>query len=145
MRIFKRRTQYFVEHGLQLRFARFVLLFMLGCCVVTALAVFYATFSVLSEKLMGIYPQARLTEIFRAAYGALGVALVVMVPVIFYGALVFSHRLAGPMPKIYQALRDIGGGNFDVRLTLRKRDELRELADGINAMAAQLKERETKK
>ena len=145
MSMLKRRTQYFVERGLQLRFARFVLLFMLSGCVATALIVFYATFSVLSEKLMGIYPQSRLTEIFRAAYGAFGVALLVMVPVIFYGAVVFSHRLAGPMPKIYQALRDIGAGNFSVRLTLRKRDELRELADVINAMAAQLKERETKK
>ena len=144
MRVSKRR-QYFVERGLQLRFARFVLLFMLGCCVVTGLVVFYSTFTVLSEKLMGIYPQARLVEIFRRAYGAFFLAVLFLIPVIFFAAVVFSHRLAGPRPKIYQTLRDIGTGQYDVQLTLRENDELKELADIINAMAAQLKEKETKK
>ena len=145
MPVFPRRKRYFVERAFQLRFARFMLAFMLAGCVLTAFVVFYTTFMVLSEKLVGIYPQSRLTEIFRSTYSALFLGLLCVTPVIFYGAVVFSHRLAGPLPKIYQALRDIGGGNFDVRLVLRKKDELKDLADGINAMAAQLKEREAKK
>jgi methyl-accepting chemotaxis protein len=145
MSLFARRKRYFVERGFQLRFARFVLLFMLACCLITGLSVFYATFVVLSDKLAGIYPQGRLAQVLRPAYSGLFFGLVVVMPVIFYGAVVFSHRLAGPLPKIYQALRDIGAGNFDVKLTLRKKDELKELADEINAMAVRLKERETPK
>lgn len=140
-----RRKSYFVERGFQLRFARFVLVFMVSACVATALIVFYATFTVLSTRLVGIYPQARLAEIFRSAYVALFVGVLAVTPVIFYGALVFSHRLAGPLPKIYRVLRGIGEGNFDVNLVLRKKDELKELAEVINDMAAKLKERETKK
>ena len=140
-----RRKQYFVERKLQMRFARFVLLFMLAGCAATGFAVFYATFMILSERLIGIYPQARLVEIFHSLYGALFLALLLVTPVIFYVAIVLSHRVAGPLPKIYQALRDIGGGNFDTHLILRKKDELKELAETINDMATQLKERELKK
>ena len=145
MSLFARRQKYFIERGFQLRFARFVLVFMLVCCGITGFTVFYVTFTVLSEKLVGIYPQNRLIDVFRSAYVSLVLGLLFAAPIIFYSALVFSHRLAGPLPKIYQAVRDIGGGNFDVKLVLRKKDELKELAELINAMAAQLKQRETKK
>ena len=145
MSLFARRQKYFIERGFQLRFARFVLVFMLVCCGITGFTVFYVTFTVLSEKLVGIYPQNRLIDVFRSAYVSLVLGLLFATPIIFYSALVFSHRLAGPLPKIYQALRDIGGGNFDVKLVLRKKDELKELAEIINALAAQLKQRETKK
>ena len=140
-----RRKRIFVERGLQLRFARFVILYMVVCCLVTAFIVFYATFAVLSEKLVGIYPQNRLPEIFGRAYIAFFGGLLVSVPVLFYGALTFSHRIAGPLPKIYQVLDEIGSGHFDTQLTLRKNDELLELANRINRMTAKLKERESRR
>lgn len=144
MSLFPRRKKYFVERALQLRFARFVLFFMFISCAITGCAVFYSTFAILSEKLVGIYPQGRLIEIFRSAYLAFGFGLLVVTPIIFYGAIVFSHRVAGPLPKIYQALRRIGNGEWDDRLVLRKNDELKELADVINEMADKLKQRESK-
>ena len=144
MALFSRRKKYFVERALQLRFARFVLVFMFLSCAITACAVFYSTFMILSEKLVGIYPQGRLIEIFRSVYFAFGLVLVLVAPVIFYVAVVFSHRIAGPLPKIYQTLRNIGNGQWDERLVLRKHDELKELADVINEMAAKLKQRENK-
>src|SRR5437868_1359387 len=145
MPFFARRKQYFVERGLQLRFARAALFFVMTCCILTAFVVFYTTFVALSDKLVGIYPQARLSGILRSAYTNVLLGLLVVAPVVFYAAIVFSHRVAGPLPKITQALRDIGTGKFDTRLTLRKKDELKELAEAINAMAAQLKERESQK
>jgi HAMP domain-containing protein len=139
-----RRKRVVVERGMQLRFARFVILYMLGCCVVTACIVFYATFSILGEKLAGIYPQNRLPEIFTQAYVAFFVSLLVAMPPLFYGALAFSHRIAGPLPKIYRALDEIGEGKFDGKLTLRKNDELKELAEHINRMAEKLQQRESR-
>ncbi len=136
-----RRKKYFVDRGLQLRFARFVLIFVFISCAVTACAVFYSTFFVLGEKLVRIYPQGRLIEIFRSAYWAFGLSVLLIAPVIFYGAVVFSHRLAGPLPKIYRMLRNIGDGQFDEKLVLRKHDELKELADVIDEMSDKLKQR----
>ena len=136
-----RRKRIFVERGMQLRFARFVLIYMLICSVITATIVFFATSSLLGEKLAGIYPQSRLTEIFGRVYIAFFLSLLASAPLLFYGALVFSHRIAGPLPKIYRALDDIGAGNFDVKVTLRQHDELVDLAEHINRMAARLKQK----
>lgn len=140
-----RRKQYFVERGLQLRFARFVILFAFIASLVTGLIIFFTTFLILGQKLSQVYPQGRLVEIFRSAYLAAFGSFVVILPLLFYFSIKFSHRIAGPLPKIYQALRDIGNGNFDVRLVLRKRDELVELADIINDTAGKLKERDKNK
>ena len=136
-----RRKRIFIERGMQLRFVRFILTYMLICSVVTATIVFFATVALLGEKLVGIYPQSRLPEIFGPVYIAFFLSLLASAPILFYGALVFSHRIAGPLPKIYKALEDIGSGNFDVKLTLRKNDELMELVDHINRMAARLKQK----
>ena len=123
---------------MQLRFARFVLAYMVVCCIITATLVFFATTALLGEKLAGIYPESRLPEIFGRVYVAFFLCLLASAPLLFYGALVFSHRIAGPLPKIYKALDDIGNGHFDVKLTLRKQDELVELAEHINRMAERL-------
>ncbi|OGW90555.1 MAG: hypothetical protein A3D28_04375 [Omnitrophica bacterium RIFCSPHIGHO2_02_FULL_63_14] len=140
-----RRKQYFVERGLQLRFARFVILFVFLAALATGLTVFYTTYFLLGQRLADVYPQGRLVEIFRGVHIAFLINLLVIVPLIFYGSILFSHRIAGPLPKIYEALRQIGRGNFDVRLVLRKSDELVDLANTINQAAADLKQREAGK
>ena len=134
-----RRKKIFVERGMQLRFARFMIVYNVVCCLTIAAIVFYTTSAYLGEKIADIYPQSRLPEIFNRAYLTLAFALLASIPILFYGALLFSHRIAGPLPKIYRALDDIGKGNFNSILTLRKNDELRDLADHINQMTAALK------
>ncbi len=139
-----RRTQYLVDRGLQLRFTRFVLFFVFIASILTGLTIFYTTFMMLGQKLADVYPQGRLVTIFRSVHVAFFICMVVILPTIFYITILFSHRIAGPLPKIYQALRNIARGDFDIRLTLRKNDELRELVDEIHQMAKSLKEREPK-
>ena len=140
-----RRKQYLVDRGIQLRFARFVIAFVFLASILTGLTIFFTTFMMLGEKLAAVYPQGRLMEIFRSVYLAFFIDMIVLAPVIFAGSIMFSHRIAGPLPKIYQVLRDIGNGNFDHHLVLRKNDELKELANTINEMTMNLKNREAKK
>lgn len=140
-----RRKQYLVVRATQLRFARFVIAFAFGTALITGLTVFYTTFLMLGERLSTVYPQGRLVALFRSVHVALFIDLVLMLPVIFWGSIVFSHRFAGPLPKIYATLRRIGAGDFDTHLMLRKNDELGELTDAINEMAQNLREREKKK
>jgi methyl-accepting chemotaxis protein len=140
-----RRKKVLVDRGLQFRFAKFVILFVFIACLLTGVTIFYTTFLLLGERLEQVYPQGRLVDIFRGVHIAFFVNFVVILPFIFYGSIVFSHRVAGPLQKIYQGLSSIGEGNFDVRLVLRKNDELRDLADAVNQMAKNLKDRESKK
>ena len=138
------RKKYFVQRDMQLRFARFVVLLALISSLLTGAAIFFTTFTLMGEKLADVYPQARLVLIFQSVYFWAFMSLLAAIPFIFWGAIVFSHRIAGPLPKIYQAIRSLGDGNYDVKLTLRKYDELRELVDAINETAARLKQREHK-
>lgn len=140
-----RRKQYFTERGMQLRFARFVILFVLVSSLLTALTIFYTTFLMLGDRLAQVYPQGRLVEIFRSVHVAFIVNLLAILPAIFLGSILFSHRVAGPLPKIYQALRAIGQGDFETKLVLRKHDELKDLVEAVNAMSAALKKREALK
>ncbi len=136
------RKEYIIQRGLQFRFARFVILLALASAVLTGGAIFLTTFMLMGEKLADVYPQARLVVIFRSVYFWSGISLLAAVPFIFWGSILFSHRIAGPLPKIYQALKTMGDGNYDIKLTLRKNDELRELVDNINDLAAKLRQRQ---
>ena len=103
------------------------------------------TFLLMGERLASVYPQGRLVPIFQSVYATSFLSLLAVLPLIFYGSIVFSHRVAGPLPKIYRLLKDIGQGDFDQKLILRKNDELKELADAINEMTTNLKNREARK
>jgi methyl-accepting chemotaxis protein len=140
-----RRSKYVVQREMQLRFARFVILFAVAASLITGLTIFYTTFFMLGERLADVYPQGRLVTIFRNAHIAMVVNLILILPPIFWISLRYSHRIAGPLPKIYSALKEIRDGNFDVNLTLRKNDELNELAILINELAKSLKEKGTTK
>ena len=138
------RKNYFVQRGMQLRFARFVILLAFISALLASGAIFFTTFMLMGEKLAHVYPQARLVVIFQSVYFWAAMSVLAAVPFIFLGAIIFSHRIAGPLAKIYSALDMIGEGNFNLKLTLRNTDELRELADHINAMAEKLQKREQK-
>ena len=140
-----KRRQYFIIPGLQLRFARFVVVFVFISCILTALVVFYTTFMMLGSKLADVYPQGRLAVIFKSAHLVFLLNMFVLLPIIFCFSIMFSHRVAGPLPKIYETLRQIGRGDFRVNLILRDRDELKDLAEEINQMAKNLAAKEQKK
>jgi len=56
------------------------------------------------------------------------------------GALFISRTLCLPIKKLSKASETLASGNFDVRVFLKNRDELRELADNFNYMAEKINE-----
>ena len=138
-----KRTRIIVAKDFQYRFARFVILFAFGTALVTATTVFFTTFSLLGDKLAQVYPQGRLLAVFRNVYLAFGINLIVLAPIVFYVCNLFSHRIVGPLPKIYAVLKKVGQGDLDQKVVLRKDDELRDLAEAINDMIDGLKKNRT--
>jgi nitrogen fixation/metabolism regulation signal transduction histidine kinase len=55
-------------------------------------------------------------------------------------AIWYSHRIAGPVFRITSDVRSALRGNRQVRITLRKKDELRDLAEQINLLLDELDE-----
>lgn len=66
-----------------------------------------------------------------------GVSLVVG----FVGALFFPHSIAGPIYRMEQELIEIGKGNLSKKLKLREGDSCRGLAESIDKMAGELRDR----
>jgi len=69
------------------------------------------------------------------------VELAIAAPLIVTLGLFQSHKVAGPLVRIKRALQDIADGDLSTRITLRKYDELHDLADAINQMVEQLQRR----
>lgn len=53
--------------------------------------------------------------------------------------LPIAERIADPVRRLTRAARRIARGDFDTRVAIRSRDELRRLVDAFNQMAAELK------
>ena len=66
--------------------------------------------------------------------GALGVALVL--------SLVISHGLSAPIRQLVGGTREVRRGNFAVRVPVRSRDEVGQLASSFNEMAEGLAQKE---
>jgi methyl-accepting chemotaxis protein len=135
------RKRIVVHPRLQFKFAGFVMFLTFGTAFITSAIVFFTTFSILGERLASVYPQGRLIEVFRQVYILFGITLLAAAPVIVIVSLKFSHRIVGPLPKIYRILKGVGKGNFDQKLVLREKDQLSDLADVINQMIADLRSR----
>lgn len=68
---------------------------------------------------------------------AVGVCFLLAVSI----ALLTARRFTVPLSRLVYASREIAGGNYDVSIEVRTRDELELLADSMRKMASELKER----
>ncbi|ASS73918.1 hypothetical protein CIG75_02280 [Tumebacillus algifaecis] len=79
-------------------------------------------------------------ETLQELWGRIGISLLIVAAVASLFGLRFAHGIAAPIEAITKSTRKIAAGAFDERIHQRGRDELRVMADSINAMAARLSE-----
>jgi nitrogen fixation/metabolism regulation signal transduction histidine kinase len=77
----------------------------------------------------------------RACFLFLALAVVVLGVVFIYDAVVFTHRIVGPLYRLRQVVRAVAAGEELELITLRKGDYLQEFKDDFNAMLERLEER----
>ncbi|MBM3253852.1 MAG: methyl-accepting chemotaxis protein [Candidatus Omnitrophica bacterium] len=134
------RRKYLVRK-FQLKFAGFVLVFMLIIGFVCGFIVYNSGMTVLVRRLSGVFPQHRLIAILNEMNIRLAIGFILALVLIFIASIFVSHRIAGPLVRIEKSLSDIGGGKLSLVIKLRKTDELQELAQTINNMTLSLKEK----
>ncbi len=76
-------------------------------------------------------PVQQLAGVF-VDYAPVFISLAVLVPVMAYDGIRFTHRLVGPLVRIRTALRAIAGGEQVRRVKLREDDFLHEMAAEFN-------------
>ncbi len=131
-----RRRNYFIKRELQ---GRYIFSFFLF--VILGSIIFSLIFSMLSADTLTIVyknydlqigktPLILLREILGAQWifiATAGLAVVV-------ASMFLTHRFAGPMYRFERSVEEMVKGNFDFRIHLRKKDEGKELAEGINQL-----------
>lgn len=136
-----RRRQWLVDPPLQTRFTRTLILIVCALAVAAlvglylSLAVIVATFDLQRDEVI--------VQLFRNVGLLTAMELLVCLPVLIWllvwVGIRWTHSIAGPLVRINRALRDISRGNFDTQISLRKGDSLTELAESVNELAAFLR------
>jgi len=138
-----RRRHYLVEKRFQLKFAGMIIAFMFFVAVFSSLIIYYNIWMILGEKLANVYPQGRLEAILKTANYNLFIRILMITPLVFFLAIVLSHRIAGPIQRFKLTLDEVIKGDYSKRLHLRKTDELKDAADSVNKLI-ELLERKSK-
>jgi two-component system phosphate regulon sensor histidine kinase PhoR len=68
---------------------------------------------------------------------ALVAAIMTVLLLVF--ALLFSQSISGPIKKVIAASREVASGDFSIKVILKSKDELRDLAESFNTMTEELK------
>lgn len=70
---------------------------------------------------------------------SLGMALIGLLTLLLW--IVYSHRIFGPQVPIRRQVANLMKGDYDYKISLRKNDEFKELAEELNSLAEHLKSR----
>jgi methyl-accepting chemotaxis protein len=85
-------------------------------------------------------PAAQLLAMFRDHLPVV-ICLVVLVPIMAWDAIRFTHRIVGPMVRFRRAMQTIAQGEAVVPIKLRQADYLNDLRDDFNHMLEALQRR----
>jgi methyl-accepting chemotaxis protein len=136
-----KRRVYLVKTRFQLKYTGLILIFMFSVAALAGYTVYCTGWLLMGEKLANVYPQGRLAAIMRTINLTLLLRVLFIAPLVAFVAIILSHRIAGPLYRIEKYITGVAKGDFSERLTLRKRDELKDLASAINNMTEDLKSR----
>ena len=142
-RSFKRK-KYFIAAKFQAKYIAYILLFLYVGAAIAGYTVYYTTWVTLGEKLANVYPRGRLIYIFHDANMALLLRIILITPLFVWIGVILSHRIAGPVYRIGKYLDTLIQGDYSQCLTLRKKDELKSIAEKLSQLCVKLSDEKKK-
>jgi methyl-accepting chemotaxis protein len=138
------RRKFLVNRRRQLRVAALVLLLAVALLILVNV-LFHALRSQETDVIIASAPALReVMADYDRNEMLLGIlASVVVLAGVFVVTIIETHRTAGAALNISRQLRRIGDGKYNVQLTLRKGDNLREIEGPFNEMVGSLRNRIT--
>ncbi|MBF0215524.1 MAG: hypothetical protein HQL30_00870 [Candidatus Omnitrophica bacterium] len=137
-----RRKQYVVLWRFQLKYVMYILLFLYIGAAVAGYTVYWTTWVTLGEKLANVYPQGRLVYIYKQANLTLLFRLALITPIFIVTGIMLSHRIAGPIYRICSYVNELTTGDYSKGIILRKKDELKQIAEKLVALRDSLRKRD---
>ena len=133
------RKKYLISKHFQIKYIVMILVFMLLVAWLAGFTVYCTLFALLGEKLADVYPRGRLIALFKTVNITLLINVALLVPFVVVVSVILSHRIAGPLYRIERYLNEVAQGDFSSILKLRKRDELKGVAEAINSLTQDLR------
>lgn len=133
------RVKWFMRHPIQAKYLLLVLVAMLAPMLLIGFCFYTLVFDLLARQL--VFPEAifaNLVPVIDRINNVLALTLPALSLVILWCALVLSHRFAGPIERLEDDLDRILAGETHHRVRLRKNDDLKGVADRINALARRI-------
>lgn len=124
------RRHYFVNKKLQLKYILLTVIFLLiYTFLFVCLLLAPYMFSLVSDN--PLHEQAHAARMLLNLHNSIWPILGIVILVMSFMTIYISHKVAGPVYRLKSILADVASGNLDVNLNLRKRDDLKDLADDM--------------
>jgi len=136
----RKRSRYFIKKTFQMKIIlQFIVILIIGG-IISGLELYFLASNELETKLY----QAHM-RIINTMDILLPIVIITSLTVIFllsiitvYIVLFLSHKIAGPLYKFEKITNEIGNGNLNVNVSLRKKDELLPLQTAFENMIENL-------
>ena len=132
-----RRRRVLVNPPLQFAFVK-AMLIVLGVMALAALAAVYVAIRV-TLSTFELANDPVIVSLFRSAFWLIMLELLVLTPLVVWLGILLTHKVAGPLVRIFAVLDQMSRGRYDVRITLRKGDMLVELAEAVNRLSENIR------
>lgn len=134
------RKKHLIKKDFQIRFIiKFCLIVLAGVILSTALLFFFSQGTLTSS-----FDDSRLVirktgiAILPAVIYTNLITLGVVSLIVIFVTLYISHKIAGPMFRFEKEIQIIAQGNLSSMIVLRKKDQVKEMADSLNQMTKSL-------
>lgn len=92
-------------------------------------------------RLLGQHEQESLVHMIRETNRRLIPQLLILLGLIGVLSIFISHKVAGPVFRLERSIREMAAGNFALNFTLRKGDELAEMAHELDELVRSMRGR----
>ncbi len=133
------RIKWFMRHPIQAKYLLLVLVAMLAPTILLGFCFYTLVFELMARQL--VFPEAiygNLVPVVERVNNLLIIVLPILVFGLLWCALVISHRFGGPIERIENDLDRILAGETQHKIRLRKKDDLKGVADRINALTRRI-------
>ena len=132
-----KRSIIIINKKFQFKFAFFVCTWIFALSMIYPIVI-YNIFEFflkhISEGHTGVLTPDKINALESQVIKILGVIQIVFLGITFILTIFLSHRIAGPLYKLRKGMEEVAKGNFDLRISFRKNDNFKELADTFNDM-----------
>ncbi len=136
----KMRTQWVLNHPLQMKFLFVVIVAMLFPMLVFGFCLYKLVLNLLARQMA--FPEAinaNIMPVIEKVNALLIIIVPFMTAVVLWLAVGISHRFVGPIERIEKDLDQILGGDKAHRIRIREKDDLKAIALKINTLLERLK------